>query len=110
MRRVHSSVVIQRARVRPSVVSMAFGSFSAHLLLNPCRHLFKSFFLDEDWSFLVSFTPRICRQRRYTSWCLRAETFHSSQVSGVSMSTQLQARRLGSPLMNFSRTVGSSTP
>src|SRR6267378_5196774 len=48
MRHVCSSVVILRARVRPGVVSMAFGSQSARLLLNSCRHLFKSFFLDKD--------------------------------------------------------------
>src|SRR6266404_1960244 len=101
---------MRRARVRPSVVSMALGSRSVRLLLNPWRHLFKSFFLDEDWSFLLSLTPRICRQRKYTSWHLRADAFHSSHVSGVSMSTQLLARGLGSPLMNFSRTIGSSTP
>src|SRR6267378_4402964 len=63
IRRVRSSVVILRARVRPGVVSMAFGSFSARLLLNPCRHLFKSFFFDEDGSFLVSVTPKICHHR-----------------------------------------------
>src|SRR6266404_2341311 len=61
MRRVHSSVVILRARVQPGVVSMAFGSLSTRLLLNPCRHLFKSFFFNKDWSFLVSLTPKICR-------------------------------------------------
>src|SRR6266404_274943 len=48
IRRVRSSVVILWAQVRPGVVSMAFGSRSASLLLNPWRHLFKSFFLDED--------------------------------------------------------------
>ncbi len=63
IRRTRSSVVIHRARVRPGVVSMALGSLSARLLLNPCRHLFKSFFFDEDWSFLVSLTPKICRHR-----------------------------------------------
>src|SRR6267378_8360223 len=63
IRRVRSSVVIHRARVQPSVVSMAFGSRSARLLLNPCHHLFKSFFLDEGCSFLVSVTPKICRHQ-----------------------------------------------
>src|SRR6267378_7634712 len=109
MRRVRLSVVIRWAQVRPGVVSMAFGSRSVRLLLNPCRHLFKSFFLDGDWSFLLSLTPRICRQRRYTSWHFRVDVFHSSQSSGVSISTQVLARGLGSPLMKFSRTVGSST-
>ena len=110
IRCVHSSVVIWWARVRLDVVSMALGSRSIHLLLNPWCHLFKSFFLDKDWSFLLSLTPRICCQCRYTSWCLHAEAFHSSQVSGVSISTQVLARGLGRPLMNLSRTVGSSTP
>src|SRR6266404_2971538 len=59
IRRVRSSVVILRARVRPGVVSIAFGSFSARLLLNPCLHLFRSFRLDGDWSFFVSLTPNI---------------------------------------------------
>src|SRR6266404_4928478 len=67
IRCARSSVVIHQTRVRPSVVSMAFGSFSVHLLLNPCRHLFKSFFFDKDVSFLVSLTPKICRHFRYTS-------------------------------------------
>src|SRR6267378_6831100 len=70
MRRARSSVVIRRARVRPGVVSMVLGSLSVHLLLNPCRHLFKSFFFNVDCSFLVSLTPKICRHLRYTSWCL----------------------------------------
>src|SRR6266404_2737480 len=109
MRRVRSSVVIRQARVRPGVVSMALGSLSACLLLNPCRHLLRSFFLDEDWSFLGLLTPKICRQRIYTSWCFRADSFHSFQESGLSISTQLRANGVGSPLMNFSRTVGSST-
>src|SRR6266404_3010579 len=39
MRRARSSVVIRRALVRPGVVSMALGSRSVRLLLNPCRHL-----------------------------------------------------------------------
>src|SRR6266404_2559687 len=63
IRRVRSSVVIQRTRARPGVVSMALGSFSVHLLPNPCRHLFKSFFFEEDWSLFVSVTPKICRHR-----------------------------------------------
>src|SRR6266404_9218719 len=46
IRHARSSVVICRARVRPGVVSMALGSLSAHLLLNPCCHLFKSFFFN----------------------------------------------------------------
>src|SRR6266404_7872069 len=110
IRRMRSSVVILRARVRPGVVSMVFGSFSTRLLLNPCRHLFKSFFFNKDWSFLVSLTPNICRHFRYTSWCLRADSFHLSHKSGLSISTQFLARGFGKPLMNFSRTVGSSTP
>src|SRR6266404_7285190 len=48
IRRARSSVVIHRARVRPSVVSMALGFLSVRLLLNPCRHLFMSLFSDED--------------------------------------------------------------
>src|SRR6266404_3739974 len=99
MRQVHSSVVIQWAQVRPGVVSMVFGSFSVRLLLNPWRHLFKSFFLDEDWSFLLSVIPKICRQWRYISWCLGVDSFHSCQVSGVSMSTHVLASGLGNPLM-----------
>src|SRR6266404_951799 len=110
MRRVRSSVVIRWARVRPGVVSMALGSFSARLLLNPCLHWLRSFLFDEGWSFLVSPTPKICRQRMYTSWRFRADSFHSSHESGLSISTQLRAKGVGSPLMNFSKTVGSSTP
>src|SRR6266404_8558541 len=64
IRRAHSSIVMRRAQVQPGVVSMALGSFSVRLLLNPCRHLFKSFFFDEDCSFLVSWTPKICRHFR----------------------------------------------
>src|SRR5882762_1856865 len=89
---------------------MALGSFSARLLPNPCRHLFRSLLLDPICSFLVSLTPKICRHRMYTSWRFRADSFHSSHESGLSILTQLRARGVGSPLMNFSRTVGSSTP
>src|SRR6266404_1532358 len=110
IRRVRSSVVIRRTRVRPGVVSMALGSLSVRLLPNPWRHLFRSFFFKEDWSFLVSLTPKICRQRIYISWRFRADSFHSSHESGLSISTQLRAKGVGNPLMNFSRTVGSSTP
>src|SRR6266404_948089 len=63
IRRARSSVVMRRARVRPGVVSMALGSLSVHLLPNPCRHLLKSFFFNEDCSFLVSVTPKICHHR-----------------------------------------------
>src|SRR5882757_2137532 len=63
IRRVRSSVVIRRTRARPGVVSMALGSFSVRLLPNPCRHLFKSFFFEEDWSRFVSVTPKICLHR-----------------------------------------------
>src|SRR6266404_3636855 len=89
---------------------MALGSFSARLLLNPCLHRLRSFFLDEGWSFLASLTPKICRHRMYTSWHFWADSFHSSHESGLSISTQLRANGVGSPLMNFSNTVGSSTP
>src|SRR6266404_6931621 len=92
------------------MVSMALGSFSVCLLLNPCRHLFKSFFFDESCSFLVSLTPKICRHFKYTSWRLHADSFHSSHESGLSILTQFLANGFGSPLINFSRTVGSSTP
>src|SRR6266404_9434131 len=109
MRRAHSSVVIQWAQVWPGVVSIAFRSFSIHLLLNPCCHLFKSFFFDEDCSFLASLTPKICHHLRYTSWRLQADSFHSSHESGLSISTQFLAKGFGNPLMNFSRTVGSLT-
>src|SRR6266404_7624999 len=47
-RRVRSSVVIRRTRARPGRVSMALGSLSARLLLHPCRHLFRSFFFEDD--------------------------------------------------------------
>src|SRR6266404_5529397 len=100
---------MQQARVRPGVVSIVFGSFSVCLLLNPCRHLFKSFFFDEDCSFLVSLTPKICRHFKYTSWRLRTDSFHSSHESGLSILTQFLANGFGSPLIKFSRTVGSLT-
>src|SRR6266404_3003767 len=109
-RRVRSSVVIRRARVRPGVVSIALGSFSVRLLLNPCHHLLRSFLFDWDWSFLVSLTPKICRHRMYTSWRFRVDSFHSSHESGLSILTQLCAKGVGNHLMNFSKTVGSSTP
>src|SRR6266404_8299093 len=101
---------MRRARVRPGVVSIALGSLSARLLLNPCLQRLRSFLFDEGWSFFVSLTPKICRHRMYTSWRFRADSFHSSQESGLSILTQLRAKGVGSPLMNFSNTVGSSTP
>src|SRR6267378_3951493 len=54
--------------------SMARGSIHgiwvalSTFAVKPWHHLFKSFFLDDDWSFLLSLTSRICRQCRYTSW------------------------------------------
>src|SRR6267378_5053778 len=63
IRRVRSSVVMRRTRVQPGVVSMALGSRSVRLLPNPCRHLFKSFFFEDNCSLFVSITPKICRHR-----------------------------------------------